>query len=79
MTSRLLSGRRSSARQGSVQEVQTADEQILGDFGYDQELQREWSALHNFGVSFSIISIVTGITTLFRSVVEMGMWADSRH
>ncbi|KAF2499121.1 APA family basic amino acid/polyamine antiporter, partial [Lophium mytilinum] len=37
-----------------------------------QELNRSWSALHNFGVSFSIISVVTGITTLFSYGLTVG-------
>ncbi|KAF2670823.1 amino acid transporter [Microthyrium microscopicum] len=45
--------------------VEIADESKLAELGYKQELQRDWSVMHNFGVSFSIISIVTGITTLF--------------
>ena len=31
------------------------DEQTLADLGYKQELKRDWSLMHNFGVSFSII------------------------
>ena len=31
------------------------DEGILAEQGYKQELNRDWSLLHNFGVSFSII------------------------
>ena len=31
------------------------DEDRLAEMGYKQELQRDWSMLHNFGVSFSII------------------------
>jgi len=34
------------------------DEGTLANLGYDQELAREWSLLQNFGVSFSIISMV---------------------
>lgn len=48
------------------------DEGTLADLGYKQELQREWSVVHNFGVSFSIISIVTGITTLFEYGLTVG-------
>ncbi|KZV82405.1 amino acid transporter, partial [Exidia glandulosa HHB12029] len=33
--------------------------------GYKQELKRDWSLLQNFGVSFSIISVITGIPSLF--------------
>ncbi|EWC47303.1 hypothetical protein DRE_03422 [Drechslerella stenobrocha 248] len=42
-----------------------ADEGRLAELGYKQGLKREWSFVHNFGVSFSIISVITGITTLF--------------
>ena len=34
---------------------QIQDEGRLAELGYTQELTREWSLLHNFGVSFSII------------------------
>ena len=34
------------------------DEGTLAELGYQQELKREWHVLHNFGVSFSIISVV---------------------
>ena len=39
------------------------DEDRLAELGYKQELRRDWSLLHNFGISFSIISVITGITT----------------
>lgn len=48
------------------------DEARLNDLGYKQELQREWSLLHNFGVSFSIISVITGVTTLFQYGLTTG-------
>lgn len=35
--------------------VRVADEDRLAELGYKQELTRNWSLLHNFGVSFSII------------------------
>ena len=31
------------------------DEHRLAELGYKQELKRNWSLVHNFGVSFSII------------------------
>jgi hypothetical protein len=34
---------------------QQQDEGKLGELGYKQELRRDWSLMHNFGVSFSII------------------------
>ncbi|OCK80863.1 APA family basic amino acid/polyamine antiporter [Lepidopterella palustris CBS 459.81] len=48
------------------------DEDKLANMGYKQELNRSWSMLHNFGVSFSIISVVTGITTLFSYGLTVG-------
>ncbi|POY71091.1 hypothetical protein BMF94_5848 [Rhodotorula taiwanensis] len=55
----------------SVQEIGTNDFQSkdaakLGELGYEQELRREWSTLESFAISFSIISICTGITTSFE-------------
>jgi hypothetical protein len=35
--------------------VEEADEHRLAELGYKQELKRDWSLLHNFGISFSII------------------------
>jgi hypothetical protein len=35
--------------------VEEAEEERLAQFGYKQELRRDWSLMHNFGVSFSII------------------------
>ena len=35
--------------------IQGNDEDRLAELGYKQELTRNWSLLHNFGVSFSII------------------------
>ena len=35
--------------------IKGQDENRLAELGYKQELRRNWSLLHNFGVSFSII------------------------
>lgn len=35
--------------------TEAMDEHKLAEMGYRQDLQRDWSMLHNFGVSFSII------------------------
>ncbi|KAF1981878.1 APA family basic amino acid/polyamine antiporter [Aulographum hederae CBS 113979] len=59
------------ATHGEPSAVDVKDEARLAQLGYKQELKRDWSVLHNFGVSFSIISVVTGITTLFRSVFAL--------
>ena len=50
----------------------TKDEGRLAEMGYAQELKRDWSVLHNFGVSFSIISVITGIITLFYYGLNTG-------
>ncbi|KAK0629458.1 amino acid/polyamine transporter I [Bombardia bombarda] len=48
------------------------DESRLAQFGYKQELKRDWGLAHNFGVSFSIISVITGLTTLFSFGLATG-------
>ncbi|KAH9975093.1 APC amino acid permease [Lactifluus volemus] len=48
-----------------VVDLQTGDESELARMGYKQELKRDLGLLHNFGVSFSIISVITGIPSLF--------------
>ncbi|KAK3369828.1 amino acid/polyamine transporter I [Podospora didyma] len=48
------------------------DENRLAQFGYKQELKRDWGLAHNFGISFSIISVITGITTLFSYGLNTG-------
>lgn len=35
--------------------VEEKDEEVLAEFGYKQELRRDWGLTHNFGISFSII------------------------
>ena len=48
------------------------DEGRLAELGYTQELRREWSLLHNFGLSFSVISIMTGIAQLMGYGLNTG-------
>ncbi len=38
-----------------ISTVEEKDEEELGQFGYKQELKRDWGLMHNFGISFSII------------------------
>lgn len=57
-------------RSGSKADEQ--DEGRLAQFGYKQELKRDWGLAHNFGVSFSIISVITGLTTLFSYGLNTG-------
>ena len=52
--------------------VRVSDEHRLAQLGYKQELKRNWSLVHNFGASFAIISVITGITTLFEYGLTTG-------
>ncbi|EMD35719.1 hypothetical protein CERSUDRAFT_115678 [Gelatoporia subvermispora B] len=49
-----------------------ADEAELARMGYKQELRRELGLLQNFGVSFSIISVITGVSSLFAYGLTTG-------
>jgi len=45
--------------------VAERDADELAEFGYKQELKRDWGLTHNFGISFSIIvSFSTGRTEI---------------
>jgi len=46
------------------QQLQT-DSEVLGKFGYKQELLRQMGGFSNFAISFSIISILTGLISMF--------------
>ncbi|KAF9523310.1 APC amino acid permease [Crepidotus variabilis] len=48
------------------------DEAELARMGYKQELKRELGLMQNFGVSFSIISVITGIPSLFLYGLNTG-------
>jgi amino acid transporter len=37
-----------------------SDDELLAELGYKQELNRSWSGFHNFAISFSVISILSG-------------------
>src|SRR4051794_15482259 len=45
--------------------IQDADEQLLAELGYKQQLTRAWSGFSNFAISFSIISILAGCFTAY--------------
>jgi amino acid transporter len=50
-----------------------ADEALLQKFGYAQELYREMGGFSNFAISFSIISILTGLVALYGyGVAQVG-------
>ncbi|XVF44231.1 hypothetical protein PTKIN_Ptkin02bG0103900 [Pterospermum kingtungense] len=44
----------------------------LKELGYKQELKRDLSVFSNFAFSFSIISVLTGITTLYNTGLTFG-------
>ncbi|KAL3830851.1 hypothetical protein ACJIZ3_019653 [Penstemon smallii] len=44
----------------------------LNELGYKQELKRDLSVLSNFAFSFSIISVLTGVTTLYNIGLTFG-------
>ncbi|KAI0773134.1 amino acid transporter [Trametes elegans] len=48
------------------------DEAELARMGYKQELKRDLTLLQNFGISFSIISVITGIPSLFLYGLNTG-------
>jgi amino acid transporter len=52
--------------------IEERDEGELSQWGYKQELKRDWGLAHNFGISFSIISVITGLTTLFSYGLNTG-------
>src|SRR5438046_9286921 len=49
-----------------------ADEQLLAQLGYRQELRRKLSGFSNFAVSFSIISILAGAITSYGIAMAAG-------
>ncbi|KAG2614751.1 amino-acid permease BAT1 homolog isoform X2 [Panicum virgatum] len=44
----------------------------LRELGYKQELKRHLSVLSNFSISFTVISVLTGITTLYNTGLAFG-------
>ncbi|KAJ3006844.1 hypothetical protein HKX48_009451 [Thoreauomyces humboldtii] len=54
------------------QRTALSDEQRLEQLGYKQELKRELSSFSNFAVSFSIISILTGLNGLYMYGLNAG-------
>ncbi|GAB4840337.1 Mitochondrial branched-chain amino acid (BCAA) aminotransferase [Ancistrocladus abbreviatus] len=49
-----------------------SDNSQLQQLGYKQELSRSLSAVANFAVTFSTISILTGLTTLYSTGLRFG-------
>jgi len=42
-------------KENNAADIDQRDEAELGEYGYAQELKRDWGLMHNFGISFSII------------------------
>nr|GMD23494.1 amino-acid permease BAT1 homolog [Ipomoea batatas] len=49
-----------------------SDHTRLHELGYKQELNRDLSVLSNFAISFSIISVLTGVNTLYSTGLNFG-------
>uniref|UniRef100_A0A803LJF7 Uncharacterized protein n=1 Tax=Chenopodium quinoa TaxID=63459 RepID=A0A803LJF7_CHEQI len=56
----------------STQKSAMSDDNLLQQLGYKQELNRSLSAIANFAVTFSIISVLTGLTTMFNMGLTYG-------
>ncbi|CAM9004123.1 unnamed protein product [Rhodiola kirilowii] len=52
--------------------AQNANNARLHELGYKQELKRDLSVVSNFAFSFSILSVLTGVTTLFNNGLTYG-------
>ncbi|KAJ3670848.1 hypothetical protein LUZ60_008274 [Juncus effusus] len=52
--------------------IDEGDDLRLKQLGYKPQLSRSLSALSNFSVTFSIVSVLTGITTLYGTGLEFG-------
>jgi hypothetical protein len=65
--SQMIDGKISKDVEGAYKENHelNSDEETLKALGYKQELNRSMSKLTNFAVSFTIISILTGISSMF--------------
>lgn len=63
-----LSDEDPSVASGSSYATQDSGERKLAALGYTQELNRGFSTFTNFAVSFSIISILTGITGAYQKL-----------
>ncbi|KAI8539025.1 hypothetical protein RHMOL_Rhmol09G0149000 [Rhododendron molle] len=58
--------------EGIEAEGVSCDDARLNQLGYKQELSRSLSAISNFSVTFTIVSILTGLTTTFNTGLTYG-------
>ena len=52
--------------------TQDADEKLLAELGYKQDLKRAWSGFANFAISFTIISVLAGCFTTYGQAWNNG-------
>ncbi|KAK6931552.1 Amino acid/polyamine transporter I [Dillenia turbinata] len=53
-------------------DISNHDNSRLNQLGYKQELNRSLSAIANFSFTFSIVSILTGLTTTYNTGLRYG-------
>ena len=52
--------------------IQDADEKLLAEMGYKQDLRRAWGGFSNFAISFTIISVLAGCFTTYGQAWNNG-------
>ena len=52
--------------------AQDADEKLLAELGYKQDLKRAWGGFANFAISFTIISVLAGCFTTYGQAWNNG-------
>ncbi|CAA7410346.1 unnamed protein product [Spirodela intermedia] len=68
----LLEGEGGSSEAPGLNSGGDGDSSRLGQLGYKQELGLRLSAISNFAVTFTAVSVLTGITTTFGTGLEFG-------
>src|SRR5579872_5741134 len=58
---------REPAEASASRQTPARDEQVLAAYGYNQELKRDMGLFSSFALSFSIISVTTGIFAVYGS------------
>ncbi len=56
----------------TADKTREADENLLKELGYNQDLNRAWSGFSNFAISFSIISVLAGCFTTYAQAWNNG-------
>ncbi|CAM6112731.1 unnamed protein product [Calypogeia fissa] len=73
MRGRIMDGSSDPSHEGTANEFTKDTGQMrLEELGYKQELKRDLSMVSNFAFSFAIISIMTGVTTLYNTGLTYG-------